>query len=93
VTDPFLATSSDVEVDIELNRELLDREKWLTLFITKGPPMAYYELQCEKCAHIFTVKQSFEEHDHKPQVKCPECGSTSVVQLYKAVHVITEKKS
>lgn len=55
--------------------------------------MAYYEFQCHKCSHIFTLKQTFEEHDHKQPAKCPKCGSSSVTQLYRSVHVKTAKKS
>ncbi len=55
--------------------------------------MAYYEYECEKCGHIFTVKQSFEEHDQQPKPKCPQCQSRKVAQLIGSVHLKTGKKS
>ena len=55
--------------------------------------MAYYELECQKCSHTFTVKQTFEEHDKQQRVKCPKCGSSSVTQPYRSIHVKTAKKS
>jgi putative FmdB family regulatory protein len=55
--------------------------------------MAYYEYECTKCEHKFTVKQSFEEHDHHKQVKCPNCSSNKVEQLLTSAYALTSKKS
>ena len=55
--------------------------------------MAYYEYECEKCRHIFTLQQSFKEHDQHKPIKCPKCGSPKVSQLVSSVHLKTSKKS
>lgn len=55
--------------------------------------MAYYEFECKKCEHRFDVKQTFEEHEHHPEVKCPNCGSTRVEQVFTPVFAKTSKKS
>ena len=55
--------------------------------------MAYYEYECAKCGHRFTMKQTFEEYDQRPAPKCPKCGAGKVQQLFGAVHVKTSKKS
>ncbi len=55
--------------------------------------MAYYDLECQKCKHAFTVKQTYEEHDEHKRVKCPKCGSTRVEQLLSSVYAKTKKKS
>lgn len=55
--------------------------------------MAFYEYECTKCGHKFTVQQSFREHDEHPKVKCPECHSTKVEQLISSVYAHTSRKS
>jgi putative FmdB family regulatory protein len=55
--------------------------------------MAYYEYECQKCRHVFTVSESFDEHDRQRKPACPNCGSKNVRQLLSAVHVKTSKKS
>ena len=55
--------------------------------------MAYYEYQCNKCSHTFTLHQTFAEHDRQKSIKCPECGSKDVQRSYAAVHVQTARKS
>jgi putative FmdB family regulatory protein len=55
--------------------------------------MAYYEYECQMCRHVFTVSESFDEHDRQRKPACPNCGSKNVRQLLSAVHVKTSKKS
>jgi len=55
--------------------------------------MPVYEFECAKCQTTFTEKETFEEHDRHPVVKCPKCGSTEVHNLVSAVGVKTSKKS
>jgi putative FmdB family regulatory protein len=55
--------------------------------------MAEYEFQCQKCSQVFTLKQTFQQHDKHPRAKCPKCGSSKANQLYRSVHVKTAKKS
>ena len=55
--------------------------------------MASYEFECHECRKKFEVHQSFDEHDHQPKPKCPECGSRRVERQLEAVHVQTSKKS
>jgi putative FmdB family regulatory protein len=55
--------------------------------------MPDYEFECSKCSKVFTEHETFAEHDKRPQVKCPACGSTEVHQLMSTVSVKTSKKS
>lgn len=55
--------------------------------------MPYYDFECTECGETFTQKQSYEEHDHHPEIKCPKCGSTKVKQLMCAAYTKTSKKS
>lgn len=55
--------------------------------------MPSYEYKCMKCAHRFTDKQSFAEHDDHKQVKCPKCNSSKVAQQLSEVFAQTSKKS
>jgi putative FmdB family regulatory protein len=55
--------------------------------------MPVYEFECARCQTTFTEKETFEEHDRHPEVKCPKCGSTEVHGLVSAVGVKTSKKS
>jgi putative FmdB family regulatory protein len=55
--------------------------------------MPMYEYECEGCGKGFTEKESFEEHDRHPVVKCPHCGGTTVHQLVTPVGVKTSRKS
>ncbi|PKM82671.1 MAG: zinc ribbon domain-containing protein [Firmicutes bacterium HGW-Firmicutes-14] len=41
--------------------------------------MPAYDFKCKTCEHKFSVRISINERD---QVKCPECGSPSVQQLF-----------
>jgi putative FmdB family regulatory protein len=59
----------------------------------EGASMPLYEFECAKCKTTFTEKETFEEHDRHPEVKCPKCGSTDVHGLLCAVGVKTSKKS
>jgi putative FmdB family regulatory protein len=59
----------------------------------RNSKMAYYEFECKKCEHQFTVQESFAEHDQPHAVKCPKCGSKKIEQLISSVHVKTSKKS
>ena len=57
--------------------------------------MPSYEFLCQKCAKPFERIYSLEEYERekKKKIKCPECGSTSVVRQISAVQVKTSKKS
>lgn len=57
--------------------------------------MPTYEFLCQKCAKPFEQIWSLAEYESamKKQIKCPKCGSTSVVRQISAVEVKTSKKS
>ena len=55
--------------------------------------MPSYDYECSECRETFTRQESFEEHDRRRNVKCPECGSRKTRQLVSAAHVQTSKKS
>lgn len=55
--------------------------------------MAYYEYECGKCGHRFTLKESYAEHDRHKQVECPQCKCKDVRQHMESVHVKTARKS
>ena len=57
--------------------------------------MPTYEFLCKKCEKPFERIYSLEEYDRemKKRIKCPKCGSTSVVRQISAVQVKTSKKS
>jgi putative FmdB family regulatory protein len=57
--------------------------------------MPTYEFLCKKCKKRFERIYSLEEYDRemKKKIKCPKCGSTSVVRQISAVQVKTSKKS
>ena len=54
--------------------------------------MPYYDYRCGQCGKKFTVKQTFEEHEHK-RVKCPKCRTQKVERVIGAVFANTSKKS
>ncbi|MBV8675798.1 MAG: zinc ribbon domain-containing protein [Planctomycetaceae bacterium] len=55
--------------------------------------MPIYEFQCKKCSTTFDEKETFQEHDRHPDVKCPQCGSTDVERVLTLAGVKTAKKS
>lgn len=55
--------------------------------------MPLYQFECKQCAKTFDEKETFEEHDHHREVKCPHCGGTNVAQAPIPVGVKTAKKS
>ncbi len=55
--------------------------------------MPSYDYECETCGESFTLKKTFEEHDHLKELKCPKCGSAKVRQLIAPVFAKTSKKS
>ncbi len=55
--------------------------------------MPMYQFECAKCGATFDEKETFQEHDQHPEVKCPKCGSVEVRQLLAPVGVKTVKKS
>jgi len=55
--------------------------------------MPFYDYECRECQKTFTQQESFEEHDRRRNLKCPECGSRKTRQLVPAAHVQTSKKS
>ncbi len=46
--------------------------------------MPAYDFRCKNCEHKFTVRISITERD---QVKCPNCSSSSVQQLFTPISV------
>ena len=57
--------------------------------------MPTYEFLCNKCKKRFERICSLEEYDRetKRKIKCPKCGSRSVVRQISAFQVKTSKKS
>ncbi len=55
--------------------------------------MPSYDYECKACDTIFTEQESFEQHERRTNVKCPQCGSRKTHQLVPAAHVRTSKKS
>jgi len=55
--------------------------------------MPFYDYECSQCGKTFTRQETFEEHDRRRSLKCPECGSRKTRQLILAAHVHTPKKS
>lgn len=57
--------------------------------------MPTYEFLCRKCNKPFERIYSLEEYERqtKKKIKCPKCGSTSVVRQISAIEVKTSKKS
>ncbi len=57
--------------------------------------MPTYEFLCRKCNKPFERIYSLEEYDRqtKKKIKCPNCGSRSVVRQISAIEVRTSKKS
>jgi putative FmdB family regulatory protein len=54
--------------------------------------MPTYDYSCQKCGHTFQRIEKITEHGEK-KVKCPECKSTRVTQVFGSVFVKTGKKS
>jgi putative FmdB family regulatory protein len=54
--------------------------------------MPSYDYRCGECRKKFTLKQTFEEHDHK-KLRCPKCGAHKVERLINPVFTKTSKKS
>lgn len=46
--------------------------------------MPAYDFRCKTCEHKFTVRISITERD---KVKCPECNSSSIQQLFTPISV------
>lgn len=55
--------------------------------------MPFYDYECRECGNTFTEQESFEEHDRRRRLKCPNCGSRKTRHLVPAAHVHTAKKS
>ena len=54
--------------------------------------MPTYEYGCKKCGHTFQKVETISEHGEK-KVKCPECKSTRVEQVFGSYFVKTSRKS
>ena len=54
--------------------------------------MPTYEYACKKCEHTFQRIEKISEHGAK-KIRCPECKSTRVEQVFGSVFVKTAKKS
>ena len=55
--------------------------------------MPFYDYECSQCGKTFTRQESFQEHDRRRSVKCPECGGRKTRQLVPVAYVKTSKKS
>ena len=55
--------------------------------------MPFYDYECKDCGTTFTEQESFEQHERRSNLKCPECESRRTHQLVPAAHVQTSKKS
>jgi len=54
--------------------------------------MPTYDYACQKCGHRFERVEKISEHGAK-EVKCPECKSTRVEQVFSSYFVKTSRKS
>jgi putative FmdB family regulatory protein len=54
--------------------------------------MPTYDYTCLECKKEFSVTLSIKEHDDE-KVKCPECGSEKIEQLFRSFFAKTSKKS
>ncbi|MFC1574502.1 zinc ribbon domain-containing protein [Gemmatimonadota bacterium] len=54
--------------------------------------MPTYDYACMKCGHVFQRTEKISEHD-AGKVRCPECESKKVKQVFGSVFVKTGKKS
>ena len=54
--------------------------------------MPTYDYACKKCGHRFERVEKISEHGAK-KVKCPECTSTRVEQVFSSYFVKTSRKS
>ncbi len=52
--------------------------------------MPAYDFKCKTCEHKFTARISITERD---KVKCPECNSSSVQQLFTPISVTVKSDS
>ena len=55
--------------------------------------MPFYDYECSQCNKTFTKQESFEQHERRRNLKCPQCGSRKTRQLVPAAHVQTARKS
>lgn len=55
--------------------------------------MPLYDYECGQCGTVFTKQESYEVHERRRNVKCPECESRKTHQLVPAARVQTRKKS
>lgn len=53
--------------------------------------MAYYDYYCDECETRFEIQASMR--DDRKWVKCPECSSADVRQLYDGVYIPPKAKS
>jgi putative FmdB family regulatory protein len=53
--------------------------------------MPTYEYECKKCNYRIEVKASVKEKSEGLKIKCPECGSEDVKQLFGSVCCITSE--
>ena len=54
--------------------------------------MPHYEFICHDCNKVFSKILSLIDYE-EGDVRCPNCGSTSVEQCWSAFSVLTSKKS
>ncbi|MFW6170221.1 MAG: FmdB family zinc ribbon protein [Planctomycetota bacterium] len=55
--------------------------------------MPVYDYECKECGATFSKQESFEQHERRRNVKCPECGARKTRQLVSTAYVQTAKKS
>jgi putative FmdB family regulatory protein len=58
----------------------------------KVSAMPTYAYQCKECQKTFSVVQALSEHG-KTAVKCANCSSGKVEQLFSAFFAMTESKA
>jgi putative FmdB family regulatory protein len=70
----------------------VQQEKERTGSFTEDERMPTYDYACRKCGHNFQRIEKISDHGTK-KIKCPECKSTRVEQVFTSVFVKTAKKS
>jgi putative FmdB family regulatory protein len=64
---------------------------WIGSF-TEDRDMPTYDYACQKCGTNFQRVEKISEHGTK-KIKCPECKSTRVEQVFGSIFVKTSRKS
>jgi len=54
--------------------------------------MPYYDLRCSSCNAEFNIKASIKERENN-EIKCPNCGNTTLEAVFKTVNFISSKSN